>query len=518
MRALLILGLALIPATPADLERPPAVAPLNLPEARAYAQLLGRVVNQVSAHYVRPVARAELYRAALTGLYEAVNEPAPAAMAAELARHIQDPKPTEDDAPGILERLGDDESIIALIARYRQALGDRAALRGQAALRLSVQAIAASLDPYSKLVTGDELRRGNGMDTNHGLGIEIDAEEVDGPARIKAVVLGSPAQRAGLRPGDQITHVGSTLLAGAKQRALLLAAVLDRPDEDLRKTAAKVQLTVQPADSAPPRRLTLERHYYKAETVLGVRRELDGSWDHMLDAKEKIGYVRIGSLEHGTAEQLEAVLLRLKAQEMRGLILDLRWSPGGFLNEAVLVARCFLKQGAEIAQVRSRINAGRGQGDQVYKADIDSPFDDFPLIVLVNGETMGGAELIAAALRDNQRARIAGQRTFGKASVQSLLTSPLENTELKLTTGNFFRPSGKALHRFPDSKEADDWGVRPERTLEMRLTPALSKQLQEWWLLYSLRPARNAQALTLDDPENDPQRQLALRGLRKLLK
>ena len=518
MRVLLFLGLTLLPAAPADLPRPPAVAPVNPPEARAYAQQLGRVINQVSAHFVRPVSRAELYRAALTGLYEAVNLPVPEEMAGELAKLIKDPKAAEGEEEAALDRLGDDESIIAVIARYRQALGDREPIRGQAALRVSIQAMVANLDPYSKLVTGDELRRGNGQDTNHGLGIELDPDQIDGPARIKAVVLGSPAQRAGLRPGDQITHVGATALAGAQQRALLLATVVDRPDDDLRKTAGKIHLTVQPTDSATPRRLALERTYYRAETVLGVRRDLDGSWDHMLDEKEKIGYVRIGSLDHGTADQLLLVLGRLKAHDMRGLILDLRWSPGGFLNEAVMVARCFLKQGAEVAQVRSRINVGRGQGDQVYKADVDSPFDDFPLVVLVNGETMGGAELIAASLRDNKRALIAGQRTFGKASVQSLLASPVENAELKLTTGNFFRPSGKALHRFPDSKEADDWGVRPERHLEMRLSPALSKQLKEWWLLQSLRPPRNDQAQPLDDPENDTQREVALRGLRKLLK
>ncbi len=84
---------------------------------------------------------------------------------------------------------------------------------------------------------------------------------------------------------------------------------------------------------------------------------------------------------------------------------------------------------------------------------------------------------------------------------------------MKLTTGTFLRPNGKNLHRFPDSKETEDWGVRPDPGLEMRLSADLSRQLKQWWLWQTLRPGPSTEALPLDDPENDPQRQTALAAL-----
>jgi carboxyl-terminal processing protease len=233
----------------------------------------------------------------------------------------------------------------------------------------------------------------------------------------------------------------------------------------------------------------------------------------MLDRERKIGYVRIASLEHGVADDVEAAVTALKAAGMRGLILDLRWSPGGFLTEAVLVARLFLKE-SPIAKVQSRL----ADQSQPYSAQSDGPFINFPLVVLVNGETMGGSELIVAALQDNKRALVVGQRTFGKASVQTLLSVAIPDTGLKLTSGSFVRPSGKALHRFPESKLSDDWGVRPEDKHAIPLTPDLSRQMRDWYLLQALRPSSCNDVLPLDDPETDVQQRAALRAVVDLLK
>jgi carboxyl-terminal processing protease len=154
----------------------------------------------------------------------------------------------------------------------------------------------------------------------------------------------------------------------------------------------------------------------------------------------------------------------------------------------------------------------------------------FPMIVLVDEETSGGAELIAAVLQDNHRALIAGRRTRGKASVQILiplssrgnapqrLAVPLPDLSLKLTTGYMVRPSGRSLHRFAQSRLRDDWGVRPDPGFEIRLSPELSKHLKESWQLQDLRPGTSAEALPLDDPLADPQRQAAFQRLREMLR
>src|SRR5581483_2443132 len=104
---------------------------------------------------------------------------------------------------------------------------------------------------------------------------------------------------------------------------------------------------------------------------------------------------------------------------------------------------------------------------------------------------------------------IAGRRTLGKGSIQRQV--PITgDIELKLTSGTIFRPSGKALHRFSESKPTDDWGVRPD--LEFRVSTELDRQVREWHLLYALRPGPAREILALDDPANDPQRQDALRA------
>jgi C-terminal processing protease CtpA/Prc len=136
----------------------------------------------------------------------------------------------------------------------------------------------------------------------------------------------------------------------------------------------------------------------------------------------------------------------------------------------------------------------------------------------VNGETVGGGELIAAALKDNGRAVIAGTRTFGKASIQWTAAAPgLSGYQFKLTGGMYTRPNGKNLQRFPDSKPEDDWGIRPDRGYEIPASAGLGHKLKELHELYALRPGGSREALDLDDPAADPQRQRALKLMRQLI-
>jgi carboxyl-terminal processing protease len=194
------------------------------------------------------------------------------------------------------------------------------------------------------------------------------------------------------------------------------------------------------------------------------------------------------------------------------LILDLRWNPGGFFEEAVAAARLFLGE-----ELIARIKTRKGT-DREYSGKRDVNFLNFPMVVLVNGETSGGAELIAAALQDNQRALVAGQRTLGKASVQSTKALRVSNLGLKLTSGTFVRPSGKNLNRFPDSRRTDDWGVLPNPKLEFRISADAARQLREWYLFQTLRPGGSVEALPLDDSVADPQRYAAWMALADKIK
>jgi carboxyl-terminal processing protease len=249
----------------------------------------------------------------------------------------------------------------------------------------------------------------------------------------------------------------------------------------------------------------LYRDRFRPETVLGVVRNDGNGWAYLLNEKTRLAHVRLTSLSRGTADELRAVLELLVQQKARGLILDLRWCPGGYLNEAVDVAGLFLGD-AVIATVKMR-----GREDTVHRGGGKAMCPDLPMVVLVNGDTSGGAELIAAALQDHGRAEVVGQRTRGKASVQTPLSVGLDGVGFKVTSGTFLRPSGKNLHRSPDSRRGDDWGVVPKE--DCRLSPELSRRYAEEWQRWSLRPASSRERLALDDPGYDTQRACAARFL-----
>jgi carboxyl-terminal processing protease len=377
------------------------------------------------------------------------------------------------------------------------------------------------LDPHSGVVTGEELRRGSGVDQQSGVGVELVDNLGVGPVRIKRVVPGSPAQAGGLRPGDVIASVDDTPLKDVPAQ-WVDDCLRDGTDlETIRrvsvitirgKKSEPVTLTVERPGWKEPRKVKLQRGDFQPETVLGIRRREDNSWDYLFDRKNKVGLIRLGGLGNTTAYDTRQALERLKRAEMRGLVLDLRWCPGGYLREAANTAAQFLGD-APLATIKTR------EREQKLTSEAgDNKFTDFPLAVLVNGETSGGAELIAAALQDNKRAVVVGQRTVGKASLQTVLPLNVNGCGLKLTTGTFVRPSGANLNRERDSRPGDDWGVRPDPGLDERTSPDLARRLGEWWQQQTLRPGTSAEALPLDDPEADPQLVAAVRAVLAKLK
>jgi C-terminal peptidase prc len=312
-----------------------------------------------------------------------------------------------------------------------------------------------------------------------------------------------------LRPGDELLRIDGKTPAEWEPEPLRtrLAQAASEEMPDGYAAYPKMVLVVRHRGK-PQREVTLNRRRFRPETILGVSRHDDHSWDYWIDHKNRIAHVRVGPLAIGTADELRNALEGLQAGGIRGLLLDLRWCPGGFLKEASGAAELLLGP-CEVATIKTRSDK------EVLRSTGEGKFLDFPVIALINPSTSGGGELIACALQDHHRARIAGQRSRGKGSVQNSFFAG--DVGLKLTTGTFYRPNGKSLHRFADSRPEDDWGVRPEPELEMRISPALARQLERWWQWQTLRPGGSSEALPLDDPEMDPQRQAALTALREML-
>lgn len=410
-----------------------------------------------------------------------------------------------------------EQELFDLLCRLRQEAGNPETLGGRPALVVCCQALAKALDPHTAVVTAEERRKTVGLG-EEGFGVGLETEEHRGGAVlvVKTVYPGSPAQQANLRPGDRITH-----LDGRPVRLMLEEQVCLKLNPQVNSTDTLVGLPAPlPAVEVTFHRPGVERktivsllpQRYQVEHVLGAQRQDNQGWSYWLDAREKLAHVRLGALGQGCSRQLREVLTRLEEEGARGLVLDLRWCPGGYMDEAVEVARLFLKEGM-IARIKRRTGKER---ERLYACLQPGPFLETPLVILVNAETSGGGELISAALQDHKRAVVCGQRTVGKGNAQDQVILEVGHLGMMLTTSHFLRPSGKNLHRFPDSKDSDDWGVRPEQELECPVSADFSKALRRSWLLHSLRPGGSTERLPLDDPTADPQREAALAALREL--
>jgi C-terminal peptidase prc len=503
-------------ARPAPREKGPP--PEAMAAAEEFAHQVGAAAEIVSREYVRPISTAELYVAAVGALYDAGRRPRPTVL-------LRDLRAARSEA----ER-------IELLKQARAAVHGAPELDGKRDLVAAVSAFTAVLDPHTTLLPNAAV---NGTATSAAYGFDFEGEALatlprrvrhEGvsdltaddtrpdmspplPFRVATVKPGSPAQKAGLRPGDLIRLIDGVAVdarTAAKAFAGLHAAGPDRGSPGVHL------LVIERGGERDPRRLRLERTDFAAESLFGVIRKADNSWDFWLDRERRIAYVRLGPIENESGDQLSEILHDLG--EIRGLIFDLRWCPGGYVDPAIQIASTFLDRGL-IARMRYR-NPDRGDAGEL-RADgglIRYKAGDYPVLLLVNGETTGGGELIATALKDNGRAVVSGNRTFGKASIQwTMSIQGLPGYQFKLTGGMYTRPNGKNLQRFPDSKPTDDWGLRPDPGYELPTSADLARKLKELHQLYALRPGGSREAMDLDDPAADPQRLRALKLMCSLI-
>jgi carboxyl-terminal processing protease len=203
---------------------------------------------------------------------------------------------------------------------------------------------------------------------------------------------------------------------------------------------------------------------------MGDKRMQDNlkEWDFWIDPLSKIGYVRVVAFTETTVEELTKVVDALQKTGMRGLVVDLRSNPGGLLRAAVDVCSLFMPEGKNVVTTKGRNNATEDVYRSHNKSPVAQPGTYYPIAILINRYSASASEIVAAALQDHARAVIIGERSYGKGSVQNLI--PMENgtSALKITTASYWRPSGRNIHRFPDSKEKDEWGVSPDKGFDVK--------------------------------------------------
>ncbi|WP_428249461.1 S41 family peptidase [Ferrovibrio sp.] len=304
----------------------------------------------------------------------------------------------------------------------------------------AINGMLSSLDPYSIYMPPRSFQEARVQTRGEfgGLGLEVTMES--GLVKVVSPIDDTPAQRAGLLPGDLITHLdGEPVLGKTLQEAI----------EKMRGTPnSKIVLTIRRGSdaSAKPLDVSVIRAVIKTRVVRS-RREGD------------VAYLRVSSFNEHTTQDMNAAIEKLKTEigpELKGYVIDLRDNPGGLLDQAISVADAFLNQG-EIVSTRSlRSNADEGQRYNAKRGDVT---DGKPIAVLINGGSASASEIVAGALQDHRRAVLVGNTTFGKGLVQTMI--PLgEFGGMKLTTAGYFTPSGRSIDKTGITPDVEVWSDR----------------------------------------------------------
>jgi carboxyl-terminal processing protease len=277
-------------------------------------------------------------------------------------------------------------------------------------------------DKHSNYFTADQLKVFEEQTSGRFAGVGLSVTEVPQGLRVSAVFPDTPAKAAGIGAGDLITAVDGKSLAGVSSE--VSTSRIRGP------IGTSVDLTVKPADGGKPEELTVKRASVRIPAV-------DSHMDRDAGG-DKVGYVAFHTFSEGAHGELRAAIEGLYRRGAQGLVLDLRDNGGGLLNEAILCASIFYSHG-NVVSTRSRT-----QGDQDYPAVGDDAIDPHPTALLVSRNTASAAEILSAALQQNDLAEIVGTRTYGKGTFQEVLHLPAGGA-LDLTIGEYLTANGTSI-------------------------------------------------------------------------
>ncbi len=305
----------------------------------------------------------------------------------------------------------------------------------------AIRGMIASLDPHSEFLDAQDYQQLQDDTEGQFGGLGLVVSMRDGYVTIVAPMEDSPGFRAGILTGDRIVKVDGKSV---------IKSPLDEVVKQLRGDPdTQVMVTIQRPATGEEKSYTLTRAIIQTDMV----KDINGRKEFPL-GEDGIGYVRITEFGDRTGDELQDALDKLKAQGMKALILDLRFNPGGLLDEAVNVCGKFLPRGQLIVSTEGRDPAqnsvlrAKGRGDELK---------GMPMVVLVDLGSASASEIVTGCLQDLHRAVILGEKTFGKGSVQSIF--PLDNNmALKLTVAKYYTPSHRVIH---------EHGIEPDIVVPM---------------------------------------------------
>lgn len=285
----------------------------------------------------------------------------------------------------------------------------------------AINGMLSSLDPHSSFLDAKSFQYLNEQTQGKfgGLGLEVTME--NGVVKVVSPIDDTPAFKAGLKPGDYIISLDGTTVVGM--------SLNEAVDKMRGKAGTKIKLTIR-RGVEKPFDVTLKREEIKIRSVKS-------------DIKSKdVAYIRISSFSEGIDKNIKEALEKIRKENkepIKGVVIDVRNNPGGLLDQAVSVSDIFLQKGV-IVSIKGR----RDNTDRVYEAKKQSDDVRVPMVVLINAGSASASEIVAGALRDQKRALILGERSFGKGSVQNII--PLsDGSGLKLTVALYYTPNGSSI-------------------------------------------------------------------------
>jgi carboxyl-terminal processing protease len=307
-------------------------------------------------------------------------------------------------------------------------------------IETAINGMLTALDPHSSYLNRKSFQDMQVQTRGEfgGLGIEVTME--NGLIKVVSPIDDTPAFRAGLQPGDLITHLDGEAISG-----MSLAEAVEKMRGPV---GSDIKVTIRRGEGAEPFDVAITRDTIKIQSVR-FRQEGD------------VGYIRVTTFNEQTQTGLERAVERLQkdvGDKLTGYVLDLRNNPGGLLDQAISVSDSFLDKG-EIVSTRGR----KPEDGQRYNAKAGDLAKGKPMVVLINGGSASASEIVAGALQDHHRAIVLGTQSFGKGSVQTIIPLPGHGA-MRLTTARYYTPSGRSIQALGISPDIE---VQPAKVEEI---------------------------------------------------
>jgi C-terminal peptidase prc len=471
---------------------------LDEDSAKLYAKRLVFALERYQKSYIKELDLGEMVGQAIRGLYVRADQKMP--------NEIED---------RVKKAKGQSKNdLLDLLRDARIPLGKREDFDRDRDVEMSIQSgIFKLVDPYTDYTDKDKVdeREKDLQGFFTGIGVVIRRDLVKDALLVVSPIKGSPAYLAGLKAGDFIVKIRREVdsrgekLNPPEETSTKGMKVQDAVKLILGTPGTKVKVYVERPGADGEKEYEITRGLVEVESVLGFKRKDDDSWDYFIDPDSKIAYIYLSQFSRNSLVEMDKAIKRIQKDGAKGLVLDLRFDPGGYLDIARDICDLFIEDGL-IVTIKPRVGEeyamiGKNESIHRQRGKPDYPFashTNFPMVVLINGGSASASEILSACLQDHNRAFVMGERSFGKGSVQNVQElkderQQIDLGEIKLTTATFWRPNGKNLNK-SSTKGGDDedWGVRPDKNGLIKLTPQETAQLADRLREWSNIPNRDA--------------------------